>query len=157
MVVRRTKKVAKCRSHTTHGGGHRKKRRGAGSRGGRGNAGSGKRASHKQRVPLVGRSGFVPRRTVKNVNPINLSYFTPFLVEKLVSAGKAVKEGDIYTIDLSKLKYDKLLGTGKVSLKLKLIVNNFSARAEEKIKAAGGEIVSGQKLNKEETTTESEK
>ena len=48
MVVQRKKKVGKYRSHTTHGGGHRKKRRGAGSRGGRGNAGSGKRAGHKK-------------------------------------------------------------------------------------------------------------
>ena len=154
MVTTRTKKVAKYRAHTTHGGGHRKKRRGAGSRGGRGNAGSGKRASHKQRVTLTGRSGFIPRRTVKSINSVNVSYFTPSVVEKLITGKKAVKEGDVYTINLSQLKYDKLLGTGKVSLKLKLIVNQFSARAEEKVKSAGGEIISAEDLNKEGTKSE---
>ena len=47
MVVRKAKKVGKYRAKTTHGGGHRKKRTGAGSRGGRGLAGSGKRAGHQ--------------------------------------------------------------------------------------------------------------
>ena len=48
MVVNRRKKVVKYRGHSNHGGGMRKKRRGAGSRGGRGNAGTGKRAGHKK-------------------------------------------------------------------------------------------------------------
>ena len=42
MVVYKRKKVTKYRGSVTHGGGSRKKRRGAGSIGGRGNAGTGK-------------------------------------------------------------------------------------------------------------------
>ena len=36
----------------------------------------------------------------------------------------------------------KILASGKIDLKLKIHVDSYSARAEEKIKAAGGEIVS---------------
>ena len=37
---------------------------------------------------------------------------------KLVEAGKLTKEGDSYVIELSKLGYNKLLGTGSISVKL---------------------------------------
>ena len=53
---------------------------------------------------------------------------------------KAVKEGDVFLVDLSKLGYTKLLGTGTVFVKLKLNIARFTPRAEEKIKAAGGEV-----------------
>ena len=66
-MANKRKKVNKYRGHTTHGGGHRKKRRGAGSRGGRGRAGSGKRAGHKKAggVVISGSKGFLPRRSFK--------------------------------------------------------------------------------------------
>jgi large subunit ribosomal protein L15 len=144
MVVNKVKKVHKYRGGTTHGGGSRKKRRGAGSRGGRGNAGTGKRAGQKKAGVgnVLGRSGFRPRRMIIVTKAINVGRFTPLFVEKLVKSGKAVKENDLTTIDLSKIGYDKLLGTGTISLKLKLIITKFTPSAEEKIKAAGGEIIS---------------
>lgn len=145
MVVRKTKKVNKYRGHTTHGGGHRKKRRGAGSRGGRGNAGSGKRAGHKRYGKVLGSTGFLPRRTVKHLNTINVNNFTGKFLEKLVKSGKAEKKGDVFSINLVKLGYQKLLGTGKTTLKLKLVVSEASARAVEKIVAAGGEVVVSKK------------
>jgi len=143
MVVTKRKKVTKYRSHTTHGGGHRKKRRGAGSRGGRGNAGSGKRAGHKKAgiSRKLGNRGFTSKKSSRN-RTLNVGYFTVESVEKLVSAGKVIKEGDNYSVDLKKLGYDKLLGTGNIKLKLKVTVPVCTARAEEKIKKAGGEVVS---------------
>jgi large subunit ribosomal protein L15 len=147
MVVRKHKKVIKYRSHTTHGGGHRKKRRGAGSRGGRGNAGTGKRAGHKKagQHRIFGRHGFRPRRTLTTVNPINISYFTPNHLEKLVAKGQAVKEGDLYVIDLTKLGYTKLLGAGSTKAELKLTIEQSSERAVAKISAAGGSVVTSSK------------
>ncbi len=141
MVVHKRKKVTKYRSHTTHGGGHRKKRRGAGSRGGRGNAGSGKRAGHKRFTfaNYLGKKGFTSKSRSK-VKAINLRD-----VQTLVIHEKAVKEGDTYLINLEKLGYNKLLGTGNVTFKLKVSVSSYSKRAEEKIKAAGGEIISLEK------------
>ena len=108
MVVNRRKKVTKYRAHTTHGGGHRKKRRGAGSRGGRGRAGTGKRASQKKAgmPPQLGKKGFSSHHdTCHKVKKINVGDLA-----KLVSEDGA--------INLRKLGYNKLLGTGKINLKL---------------------------------------
>jgi large subunit ribosomal protein L15 len=141
MVVRRTKKVNKYRGDTTHGGGHRKKRRGAGSRGGRGNAGSGKRAGHKRQGKALGRNGFVPRRTPNVEAGVNLSYFTQKKVDELVASKKAVKEADVYVIDLKNLGFAKLLGTGMSEVKLKITVAKHTPKAAQKVAEVGGEIV----------------
>lgn len=145
MVVLRRKKVTKYRGNSTHGGGARKKRRGAGSRGGRGRAGTGKRAGQKKASGLyqLGSHGFLPRRPTVNTvkgDVINVGYFTPQRLKSWVESGKARKEGDYYVIDLKKLGYRKLLGTGTVTVKLKLVVSSYSAQAAEKVAAAGGTV-----------------
>ena len=161
MVVNRKRKVVKFRGHNTHGHGASKKHRGAGSRGGRGNAGTGKRAGQKKaglKDFKLGRvKGFIGRRSEVGKKPetINLGEFNSQTIKKIVDRGIAVKEGQIYVLDLTKAGYGKLLGTGSTDLKLKVKVESFSAQAEEKIKAAGGEIVSSAK-SKNETTSEKE-
>ncbi len=142
MVVNRGKKVNKYRAHTTHGGGHRKKRRGAGSRGGRGRAGTGKRAGHKRIGVIMGTKGFKPRRDSKKIKVTNLAYFTLENLNSFESKGLVTKEGDMFVVDLAKLGFQKVLGTGKVGAKLKIIAQSYSATAAKKVEAAGGEIVS---------------
>ena len=68
MTTNKRKKVVKYRGSHTHGGGAKKKRRGAGHRGGRGMAGSGKRADQKKPTILklygnsyFGKKGFSPK------------------------------------------------------------------------------------------------
>ncbi len=146
MVVNRRRKVSKYRGHSNHGGGMRKKRRGAGSRGGRGMAGTGKRAGQKKAgmAPYLGRlgsKGFLPRREEKITQAINLAYFTPVCVARLVAKGKATSAGAVVEIDLTSLGYAALLGTGSVKQKLKLHVARASPKAIEKVKAAGGEVI----------------
>jgi len=80
-----------------------------------------------------------------------VAYFTKNKVEKLLKQGKAVKEGNVIAIDLGELGYNKLLGTGIVEMKLKLSVNRCSASAAEKVKAAGGEVLSSDVTNEEES------
>ena len=145
MVNNKTRKVQKYRAHTTHGGGHRKKRRGAGSRGGVGRAGSGKRSGHKKNFHykkghIIGNSGFRPRRTKSTIKTVNLGYFTSDRLNKLVNAGKIKKQGDVYDVDLNVLGYNKLLSTGKLDNKIKFNVGACSVKVEEKVKAAGGEV-----------------
>jgi len=142
MVVHKRKKVRKYRGGGTHGGGSRRKRRGAGSRGGRGRAGTGKRAGQKKAGSSfkLGRHGFASHHGTK-VKAVNLNYFTTGRVEKLVQEGKATKEGSVYILNLGSLGYGKLLGTGDLTLKLKFIVDQCSASAAEKVKKAGGEVV----------------
>ncbi|MEK6809585.1 MAG: uL15 family ribosomal protein [Nanoarchaeota archaeon] len=145
MVTYKRKKVTKYRGGSTHGGGARKKRRGAGSRGGRGNAGSGKRAGHMKMKyvkagHILGKHGFTSKsRTV--VKAVNVGYFTSSRVAKLVTQGKAHKEGNVYAINLAELGFNKLLGTGTTSVKLKLTVESCSASAQEKVSEAGGEVI----------------
>jgi large subunit ribosomal protein L15 len=142
MVVHKAKKVTKYRGGVTHGGGSRKKRRGAGSRGGRGNAGTGKRAGHKKagRAPSLGKHGFNPRSNVTKLKAVNVNFFTTQKLDVLVQKEKVSKEGDFYIVDLYKLKIEKILGSGNIDVKLKLVNGDVSLKAEEKIKAAGGVI-----------------
>ncbi len=142
MVVNKRKKVVKYRSHTTHGGGHRKKRRGAGSRGGKGNAGSGKRAGHRVNsvAKRLGAKGFLPRRSVVAVKTVNLGFFTDSKLAKLVAAGKVAQKGDTYEIDAAKLGFNKLLATGNISVKLNITVAMASTQAQEKVQTAGGSV-----------------
>lgn len=144
MVTYKKKKHRKLMGHTTHGWGSRKKRRGAGSRGGRGNAGSGKRAGQKKTNPearLIGQNRGFTSKSRTQEKAINLGYFTKDKVNQLVAQGLAKKEGDHFNINLEDLGYNKLLGTGKVELKLKITVPKCSAQVEEKIKSKGGEII----------------
>ncbi|MBI2152017.1 uL15 family ribosomal protein [Candidatus Woesearchaeota archaeon] len=146
MVVHKRKKSIKFRGHVTHGWGSRKKRRGAGSRGGRGNAGTGKRAGQKKagmKDRVLGRVGFRARevRLSQNICTINLGNITYSFLEKAVAQGQAQKEKDHYVLNLNKLGYQKLLGAGDSAGKLKITVERCSQQAEEKIKEAGGEVV----------------
>ncbi len=142
MVVHRRKKVVRYRGHTTHGGGHRKKRRGSGSRGGRGNAGTGKRSGHKKdkyHTP-IGRRGFTSKRPAAG-KAINLGYFTSAKVSRLVQKGLATQEKGHITINLEVLGYAKLLATGTPMAKLRFIAASWSAHVEERLNAVGGTIL----------------
>lgn len=142
MVVHRRKKVVRYRGHTTHGGGHRKKRRGSGSRGGRGNAGTGKRSGHKKdkyHTP-IGKRGFTSKRPDAG-KAINLGYFTSAQVSRLLKEGKVTQEKGLVTINLKSLGYTKLLATGTPMAKLRFIAASWSAKVEERLKAVGGIIL----------------
>ncbi len=141
MVVNKRKKVVKYRGHVTHGGGSRKKRRGAGSRGGRGNAGTGKRAGHRKAgmSRKLGARGFTSIHTSGKV--VNIGHFTLKWLEKLVLKGKARKEGEAYVVDLSTLKFSKLLALGKAEAVLHLTVNQASQKAVDKVESAGGKVI----------------
>ena len=53
------------------------------------------------------------------------------------------KEKDIYSIELDKLGYNKLLGSGQVNKKFKITTKYFSKKAKEKVEKMGGEVVAG--------------
>lgn len=128
----------------TRGRGH-KKGRGAGLRGGRGNAGchKTKRIMYERVGRVWGAHGFKrPQTVVKANNAINLKAIEESAVE-WVDQGNASKKGKTITIDLKKMGYDKLLGTGVPSQAYKITISAASAKAVEKVEAAGGEIVSG--------------
>ncbi len=144
MVVNRRKKMVRYRGSQTHGGGAKKKRRGAGHRGGRGNAGSGKRADQKKpsnwKEVYFGKKGFTSKSRRAKDDVINLNILEE-MVPQLIAAKDAVKEGAVVVIDLEKMGYTKLLGSGSVKTKLKVKVPYASAGAIERVKEAGGEVI----------------
>ena len=149
MVVNKRKKNSRLRGSWTHGWGEKKKHRGAGSRGGRGMAGTGKRGDAKK--PSIwgeryfGKFGFIKKGQKLKICAINVSdverKLDSWVTQKLVTV-----EGGVFVVDSAKLGFNKVLGAGKVSKRLKISCPFFSAGAVEKIKAAGGEVVD----NKEE-------
>ncbi|MBS1267798.1 MAG: 50S ribosomal protein L15 [Nitrosopumilus sp.] len=60
------------------------------------------------------------------------------------------EEGGKKIVDLQSAGYDKLLGGGKITNAYSVKISQFTASAEEKLKAVGGEIV--QSVTKENTT-----
>ncbi len=137
MVVNRRKKNSRQRGRTFHGWGRGKAHhKGAGNRGGVGGAGSGKRAGQKKPSKWLlgrhyGKIGFKFKGTSKKINPVNLEY-----LNELVLKGE-IKD----SIDIASLGFNKLLGKGKLSRKLKIIAESASSKAVEKVKAAGGEVI----------------
>ncbi|MBU0461236.1 MAG: 50S ribosomal protein L15, partial [Nanoarchaeota archaeon] len=142
MSFHKRKKNSRQRAGTTHGWGAMKKHRGSGNRGGVGMAGSGKRGDSIK--PLLwknkryfGIHGFASR--FKKLNAINLEQIDDN-AESWAKKGKIEKKENAYTVDLKKLGYDKLLGTGKVTKKLEISVDHASPGAVEKVKKAGGSV-----------------
>ncbi|MCF7798708.1 uL15 family ribosomal protein [Candidatus Woesearchaeota archaeon] len=138
------RKNSRHRGSFTHGHGEKKKWRGAGHRGGRGNAGSGKRGDAKKpsywkNEKMAGKFGFT-NPTTKNSNPISITQINSSM-NALVAKGVAKQEQDKITIDLSAANFDKLLGTGKPVAAYVITVAFATAGAIEKIKLAGGEVI----------------
>ena len=139
----RKKKSSKRRGDREQGRG-KKKGRGAGLRGGRGNAG---RHKHKRvHYAKLGQEfgytnyGFkLPdeaQKTVVSVNVQELDDRLPMLVEM----GEAEKQGDTYVVDLTKMGVDKLLGGGQIRNKAKITVAAATPGAKAKVEAAGGAV-----------------
>jgi len=130
----------------THGKG-KKGGRGAGLRGGRGNAGLLKHKwMHmvKYMPDHFGRHGFKrPQSITRKINTINVGQ----LEDKFPGKND---------IDLDKEGYDKLLGGGKLNKKFKIKVNSASEKALVKVKEKGGEIILPE-LPKKEPVAEQEK
>jgi len=145
MALKRRKKNTRQRGYTTHGWGSMKKHRGAGHRGGRGNAGSGKRGDAKKpsywkNMSRYGKHGFTEKGALAvQAITINAGHVSS-IAAHLVADGKATEKAGTVTVDLAALGYDKLLGSGIVTQKLDLRVGYASAKAIEKVEAAGGKV-----------------
>jgi large subunit ribosomal protein L15 len=63
------------------------------------------------------------------------------MAPSLLSGGKALREGDAITINADQIGIDKILGSGKVTLKMIITARAFSAQAKSKIEAMGGQAL----------------
>lgn len=118
--------------------GHR--HRGAGNRGGVGKAGHGKRAKQKKSMYMIegkvdyGHKGFTSKR--KLVKALDIGY--------ICEHADAIcgKKADKYEINIRKLGFSKVLGSGTVDKKL--VISNFDSmtqKAKDKVLKAGGAVV----------------
>ena len=121
----------KFRGRSRYHGRGKKAGRGAGLRGGRGNAGL-----NKHRV--MTRIKYMPNHW--GMHGFNRD---PSLRKVHVTANVSQLEGiagDNDSVVLSELGIDKLLGSGKISKSISVTVDHASARAIEKVEAAGGSV-----------------
>ena len=136
-------RTSRFRAGRTHGRGM-KAGRGAGKRGGRGNAGL-----HKHKYMSVikydpdhfGRHGFKrPQSVVGTPVTLNVQDLDEH-IDKWVASNLAVRKGDgKYEVDLGAMGYNKLLGTGNLRGKFTVTVSHASAKAVEKVQGAGGSV-----------------
>jgi len=138
-----TSKKKRQRGSRTHGGGTHKNRRGAGHRGGRGDAGRDKHEKHLH--PPIGKSGFKrPQKTQQEVLEVDVRTLDEDAA-LLAAEGVAEETDGGYEIDARDVVDDgyeadvvKVLGAGQVRNELTVVADAFSAGAREKIEAAGG-------------------
>lgn len=135
-------KRSKYRGSRTCGGGTHKNRRGAGNRGGRGRAGHrDHRFSHFLLYGEIhnGKDGFF-NKTSREDRTLSIGQLDQ-LADTLLSEGKASRDGDTIIIDVNQIGIDKILGNGKITLKMDITARSFSAQAKSKIEAMGGKAL----------------
>lgn len=138
-MVSRTRKL---RGSRTHGRG-KKHGRGAGGRGGTGNAGL-----HKHKFKWMikydpehfGRHGFTRHAQMQVTVAIDLEDLVRRL-EEFEAAGHVKKDKSRIDVDLTAAGIDKLLGSGRVTIPLRIAVAKASEAAVAKVADAGGEVV----------------
>jgi len=139
------RKYHKHRGCRNQGFGSSKKHRGAGSRGGRGNAGSKKQKwswFSKYSPEHIGKRGFKrPAAVVKRDAIVNVGYLDGNL-DRFTGEGKIKTKDGKYYIDLNNMGYDKLLGSGNVNNALVITVDKYSPKALWKVEESGGRIES---------------
>jgi large subunit ribosomal protein L15 len=138
-----TDKKDRQRGSRTHGGGSQKNRRGAGNRGGRGDAGREKHEFHG--TEPLGRSGFTrPPEVQDDVAEIDVGRLDED-APLLAADGLAEETDGGYRIDARDIVEDgheidavKVLGGGQVRHQLDVVADAFSDSAVELIESEGG-------------------
>jgi large subunit ribosomal protein L15 len=134
-------KRSKYRGSRTCGGGTHKNRRNGGSRGGRGFAGGCKH--HFVRYYLQGRTygkdGFSHDQ---RFDPATIDVGAlEVMAEGLLARGLAKLEGDTLSVDARAIGVEKVLGSGRVTRKMKVSAAAFSEAAKRKLEASGGQAL----------------
>ena len=127
-------KANKHRGRNRYHGRGKKAGRGAGKRGGRGNAGM-----NKHRV--MTRIKYLPKHWGMHGFNRHPSLRTVYVTANVGQLEEMANGED--TVNLTEKGIDKLLGSGQIRKAITVIVDEVSARAAEKVEAAGGTVESG--------------
>jgi large subunit ribosomal protein L15 len=140
-MATRRRKTRRLRGTRCHGWGRSGQHRDSGMQGGHGNAGW-KRHRWSSVIRYgweIGKTGFTPVNQ-KPQRAINIDELT-LTLQTLAEQGKTKPSGYRTEIDLGQIGYTKLLGKGKVTQPLRIIVAQCTEKAASKISQAGGEVV----------------
>ncbi len=135
MARRIRSRKTKHLGNRTYGGGNTKNRRGKGNRGGVGRAGVGK---HRRLFFIKTEGSTLRDRGLQGFDNPNKRKQTELSLEKLqkmLDAGKYELKDGAYSLDLP---HTKIISNGSFTAKATIKAAGFSAKAAEKIKAAGG-------------------
>jgi large subunit ribosomal protein L15 len=137
MTIRKRRKKHRLRGERTHGHGNTKNARGAGTRGGRGKAGSHKHQFSK----YFAQFGKEEKRlwTHQRTATINLDQIAQQL-PAWAAAQKAIVSGTGATIDAEKCGFKKILARGTPTGAWTIDGASASAKARQKIESAGGRV-----------------
>jgi len=147
------KKIRKKRGTRTIGYGRVGQHRKTGQRAGRGKTTQWKKSKKSYYLKQkklgfpdpdwdIGKKGFKRPQDITriyNVNTLNVKDLD-LKIEKLTQENKASKSGNTYTINLSDLNIQKILGRGEINKPINVSVNKASKQAIEKIESAGGKV-----------------
>ncbi|HLC53260.1 MAG TPA: uL15m family ribosomal protein [Candidatus Nanoarchaeia archaeon] len=136
MKLKKRRKSSRWHGSQTHGRGAKERTRGSGNQGGKGMAGTGKRADHKKSLvfKLYGPDYFGKDKTLRRGAP------QPKL--KIINLGDVEQRQTKLIDDKGIINLDgyKILGSGDLKTKLKIKASAASQSAIEKAKASGSEI-----------------
>ena len=130
-MAAKRKKVVKMRGSKTHGYGSKKKHRGGGSKGGKGQAGQ-----FKHKKTFFKRWGKEKQPRFKSLEHRNIRS-----KEKAINLGDLIRLTDKNEIDAADFGYGKVLSEGILEKPVTIKAKKFSGRAKEKIEKAGGKAV----------------
>ncbi|MEK6928879.1 MAG: uL15m family ribosomal protein [Nanoarchaeota archaeon] len=137
MKIKKRRKSSRYAGSQTAKRGSKKRTRGSGNQGGKGWAGTGKRADQKKTLVIKltkGNNYFGKSKALRRGNiPPSLEVINVGTIEQRLSSFTS-KEG---FLDLSGYK---ILGDGDIKTKIKIKASAASKSAIEKIKKAGGEL-----------------
>lgn len=137
------RKTRKYRGSRTCGWGQVGQHRKHGMRGGYGMAGGHKHKwtyMVKYAPDYFTKKGFLSHTGIGELSVLNIGQLNE-IVDELASKNALKMEDGKFTVDLSDLGFEKLLGEGVISKPLLVKVERFSKLAEKKIKEAGGQLI----------------
>ncbi|MBY8992284.1 MAG: uL15 family ribosomal protein [Candidatus Lokiarchaeota archaeon] len=147
------KKVRKMRGERTHGYGKVGQHRKSGQRAGRGKTTGWKKSKKSYYLKQkelgfpdpdwdMGKKGFKRPQDVTRIYQVNALNVKDLdnKIDSLVLNNKASKSGTTYSINMSDINIQKILGRGEINKKINITVKKASKKAVEKVEAAGGKI-----------------
>ncbi len=159
MTTRTFKKNSRKNSgRRTHGYGNCQGKRKSGKKGGHGVTANWKKSmkpsmlkNRTQGYPKIGKmdnpwiygkQGLTRPQKIIRINKINAINIgsVDAQIDKWVEKDLAEKSGGVYTLDLAKVGYNKLLARGTVTKKMNITVKKATNYAVEEIENAGGKI-----------------